>query len=61
MGVLRITTLLRILKYTIKVFFPIYTMLCLYLDTLIIGHKLRSMLSILNELTLPKFMTNNVF
>ena len=42
-------------------------MLGLYLDTLIIGYKLCSMLSILNELTLLKelhtcnFMAKNVF
>ena len=40
-------------------------MLGLYLNTLIIGHKLCNMLSILNELTLQKglqkFVTNNVF
>jgi len=40
-------------------------MLCLYIDTLIIGHKFSNMLSILNELTLQKqlqnFVTNNVF
>ena len=40
-------------------------MLGLYLDTLISGHKLCSVLSILNKLTLKKelqnFITNNVF
>jgi len=40
-------------------------MLDLYLDTLIVGHKCCSMLSVLNELTLQtqfkKCMTNNVF
>jgi len=40
-------------------------MLCLYLDTLIIGHKFCSMLSILNEITsqqeLQNFMTYNGF
>jgi len=40
-------------------------MLCLYLDTLKIGHILSSMLSILNEIALlfkwPHFITNNGF
>jgi len=43
----------------------ILKMLGLYLDTLIIGHKLCNMLRILNELTLQRelqnFVTNNVF
>ena len=40
-------------------------MLRLYLDTVLIGHKLCSMISTLNEIGLQKkwehFMTNNVF
>jgi len=35
-------------------------MLCLYLDTLIIGHIFCSMISILNELTLQTGIAKNV-